>query len=179
MPTTPGGLPYPLGSDPVANGAQDIQDLAEAIDNRGKWTSYTPVLSSSGTQPSLGTGGTAVGKYIQINKFVHGYFNIQFGTSAITVGTGNYFVSLPVASARSTGAFWEQNVGTGTFGDNSTGTDYNMKFNFQSSTTLIAYYWTTFNGQLAALGAAAPVAIAVQDRITGFFTYEATTGGAA
>jgi hypothetical protein len=32
MPTTPGGLPYPSGTDPVANGAQDIQDLAEAVE---------------------------------------------------------------------------------------------------------------------------------------------------
>ena len=142
------------------------------------WTSYTPALTSSGTQPVLGTGSIASGKYVQINKFVHGYFNIQFGTAGITAGTGNYLISLPVPSSRTTGAFWEYNVGTGTFGDNSTGNDYMMKFNFNNATTMIAYYWGTFNGQLAALGAAAPVAIAVSDRISGFFTYEAATAAA-
>ena len=34
MPSTPIGLPYPNSSDPVANGAQDIQDLAEAVDSK-------------------------------------------------------------------------------------------------------------------------------------------------
>jgi len=144
-----------------------------------KWTSYTPALTSSGTQPVLGTGSSATGKYVQINKFVHGYFNIQFGTSGITAGTGNYLISLPVPSSRTTGAFWEYNVGTGTFGDNSLGTDFMLKFNFNNATTMIAYYWGTFNGQLAALGAAAPVGIETQDRISGFFTYEAATAGAA
>ena len=143
------------------------------------WTSYTPALSSSGTQPVLGTGSSATGKYVQINKFVFGYFNIQFGTSGITAGTGNYFVSLPVASSRTTGNFWEYNVGTGTFGDTSTANDYMVKFNFNNSTTLIAYYWATFNGQLSAIGAAAPVAIATQDRFSGFFAYEAATAAAA
>lgn len=32
--TTPGGLPYPLSSDPVAGGAAAIQALAEAVDSR-------------------------------------------------------------------------------------------------------------------------------------------------
>jgi hypothetical protein len=32
--TTPGGLPYPLSSDPVAGGAAAIQALAEAVDGR-------------------------------------------------------------------------------------------------------------------------------------------------
>jgi hypothetical protein len=38
MPTTTNGLPYPLGTDPVANGAQDIEDLAIATDDGlGMW----------------------------------------------------------------------------------------------------------------------------------------------
>jgi hypothetical protein len=143
------------------------------------WTSYTPALTSSGTQPVLGTASVATGKYVQINKFVYGYFNIQFGTSGITAGTGTYFISLPVPSARTTGTFWEYNLGTGTFGDNSTGNDYMVKFNFASATTLTAYYWTGFNSTLAGLGAAAPVAIAVSDRFSGFFCYEAATAAAA
>jgi hypothetical protein len=54
-----------------------------------------------------------------------------------------------------------------------------VKFNFNNATTMIAYYWTGFNSQLAALGAAAPVAIATEDRFSGFFFYEAATAGAA
>jgi hypothetical protein len=143
------------------------------------WTSYTPALTSSGTQPVLGTGSVATGKYVQINKFVYGYFNLQFGTAGITAGTGNYFISLPVASARTTGNFWEYNLGTGSFNDNSSANDFMVKFNFASATTMAAYYWSAFNSTLAGLGAAAPVAIATQDRFSGFFAYEAATAGAA
>jgi ribulose kinase len=47
MPTTPGGLPYPNSTDPVANGAQDIQDLAEAVDNNlGLWLVKTQTATS-------------------------------------------------------------------------------------------------------------------------------------
>jgi hypothetical protein len=48
MPTTPGGLPYPLGTDPVANGAQDIQDLAEAVDpGLGLWLVKTVTIGTT------------------------------------------------------------------------------------------------------------------------------------
>ena len=50
MPTTPAGLPYPSGTDPVANGAQDIQDLAEAVDpGLGLWLVKTQTFSSATT----------------------------------------------------------------------------------------------------------------------------------
>jgi hypothetical protein len=143
------------------------------------WTSYTPALTSSGNQPVLGAGSIANGKYVQINKFVYGYFNIAFGTSGITAGTGNYLISLPVPSARTTGAFWEYNVGTGTFGDQSGGLDFMVKFNFNDANTIIAYYWTSFNQQIAAVSATAPVTITTQDRFSGFFCYEAATSAAA
>jgi hypothetical protein len=48
MPTTTNGLPYPLGTDPVANGAQDIQDLAEAVDTKsGLWLVKKVIIGSS------------------------------------------------------------------------------------------------------------------------------------
>jgi hypothetical protein len=137
------------------------------------WETYTPALTSSGTQPVLGTGSEATGKYVRINKFVAGYFEIRFGTSGINAGTGNYFVSLPITAARSSGDFWELNLGMASFSDSSTGNDYYMKLNFASSTTMYLYYMGAFNGNLAALGAAAPVAMATSDRITGQFFYEA------
>jgi hypothetical protein len=153
--------------------------LASELNAPMAWTSYTPALTSSGTQPVLGTASVATGKYVQINKFVYGYFNIQFGTSGITAGTGTYFISLPVPSARTSGNFWEYNLGTGSFNDNSSANDFMLKFNFSSATTMAAYYWSAFNSTLAGLGAAAPVAIAASDRFSGFFAYEAATAGAA
>jgi hypothetical protein len=143
------------------------------------FTSYTPTLTGSVTNPTLGTGATAVGKYIQINKFVWGWFNIQAGVAGFSAGSGALLVSLPVAAARTTGAFWEYNIGTATFGDNSTGNDFMMKANFSGANKINFYYWGTFNGQLAEWSAANPVTFGTQDRVSGFFAYEAATAAAA
>jgi len=71
MPTTPAGLPYPLGSDPVANGAQDIQDLAEAVDpGLGLWRVTSCTASFTG-----GTAGTVS----------NGVVNVGTGNTTITV----------------------------------------------------------------------------------------------
>lgn len=48
MPETPSGLPYPAATDPVANGAADIQALAEAIDARTTWGLNFPASPSDG-----------------------------------------------------------------------------------------------------------------------------------
>lgn len=63
MPTTPGGLPYPLGSDPVANGAQDIQDLAEAVDpGLGLYLVTTCTATfAGGTAGSVSNGVVTIG----------------------------------------------------------------------------------------------------------------------
>jgi sugar (pentulose or hexulose) kinase len=59
MPTTPAGLPYPLGTDPVANGAQDIQDLAEAVDPGLGLYRVTP-SAVSGTGVTIDANGDVV-----------------------------------------------------------------------------------------------------------------------
>ena len=63
----------------------------------GAWTGYTPTLTASTTNPTLGTGGSASGRYSQIGKIVFGYGALIFGTSGVAAGTGTYYVSLPVA----------------------------------------------------------------------------------
>ncbi len=52
---TPSGLPYPASSDPVANGAANIQDLALAVDTRGPRLGWVGTVGAV-TLPS--TGGT-------------------------------------------------------------------------------------------------------------------------
>lgn len=82
----------------------------------GAWTSYTPTLTSSGTNPTLGSGSITVGKYkILGTDLVVAKFFIKFGTSGVSAGTGAYIVggwpaivddasgsgsALPVGSAR-------------------------------------------------------------------------------
>lgn len=64
----------------------------------GAWIPWTPVLSSSGTQPNLGSGGNfhQTGSYRKIGKGVEGWAVLQFGSSGAGAGTGNYRVSLPL-----------------------------------------------------------------------------------
>jgi hypothetical protein len=61
------------------------------------WNAFTPVFRSNGSNPSLGTGGTIVGRYRQqSDKSVQGTVNIVFGTSP-SAGTGTYLIDFPVA----------------------------------------------------------------------------------
>lgn len=61
------------------------------------YTAYTPVLTASTTNPTLGTGSVASGRYIRRGKEVSGHATIIFGTSGVAAGSGTYFISLPVA----------------------------------------------------------------------------------
>lgn len=62
------------------------------------WETWTPTLTASTTNPTLGTGSTAAGRYGRVNKTVFGQLTIQFGTSGTNAGVGFYFVSLPIAA---------------------------------------------------------------------------------
>lgn len=69
----------------------------EEVSVGGSWqsmgqTSYTPVLSSSGTQPNIGSG-QQLGTYQVVGKTLVGQAFISFNGGS--VGTGNYGISLP------------------------------------------------------------------------------------
>jgi len=61
----------------------------------GTWSTYTPSLTASITNPSLGTGFSASGHYAQIQDIVHVMVFIVFGSGA-SAGNGDYRVSLPI-----------------------------------------------------------------------------------
>lgn len=63
----------------------------------GTSTSYSPALTATTTNPTLGNS-TLAGQYVRIGDLV--YFRIQLTIgSTFTAGTGVYLLSLPVASA--------------------------------------------------------------------------------
>lgn len=66
----------------------------------GAWTAYTPTLTATTTNPTLGTGPTQSGRWSQFGKLVTGQASIIFGTSP-TAGSGTYLVLLPAAVASS------------------------------------------------------------------------------
>lgn len=80
---------------------------------------YTPVVTASTTNPTLGSGATAVAEYYFHNGdecTVRG--NVTFG-STMTAGSGQYFISLPPGvTVASTGILL---TGTAMLRDNSAG----------------------------------------------------------
>ncbi|GAA4098753.1 hypothetical protein [Actinomadura miaoliensis] len=62
------------------------------------WTSYTPALTATTTNPSLGVGSTRSGRYIREGRRVTVQVVCRFGSSGINVGSGFYEIALPVAA---------------------------------------------------------------------------------
>lgn len=67
----------------------------------GARTSYTPTLTASSSNPTLGSGSSRTGKYSKIGRQVDVDINIAFGSSGTAAGSGNYIISLPVTAAAS------------------------------------------------------------------------------
>ncbi|GAA4627261.1 hypothetical protein [Cellulomonas oligotrophica] len=92
------GLPYPSGPD-----ANDVpywmQAQAEALDTLlgAAWQSYTPVLTATTTDPSLGSGTNyvQVGRVLKVGRHVQYRGSLRFGASGAVGGAGTYRVSLP------------------------------------------------------------------------------------
>lgn len=69
-----------------------------------EWSAYTPTLTATVTNPTLGTGSTAVAAYKVVGRTVHWRGKIQFGTSGTAFGSGAYIISLPPGiTAKSSG----------------------------------------------------------------------------
>lgn len=130
------------------------------------WTSYTPTLTAVTENPTLGTGGTTVGAYIQIGKIVHFRAQITFGGAGRLVGTGVYRIALPVQAASGT-----QQVVAMQF--TCAGNDYRAIGQINASgQTIIAIRYGDGGTALAA-SSALPAAWANGDYFTATGTYEA------
>lgn len=84
----------------------------------GVWADYTPSLSSNtGATPTIGTGGTRLGRYCRIGKTIHVAVELTFGTSPTQPGD-EFRVSIPFTSTNATGmdqigpAYWTLDLGT-------------------------------------------------------------------
>jgi hypothetical protein len=60
------------------------------------WTTYTPILTGSTTNPVIGNG-SITGRYTNAGATIFGEIRIIAGTSGFTRGLGVYKVSLPTA----------------------------------------------------------------------------------
>lgn len=64
----------------------------------GAGTAYTPTLNATTTNPTLGTGNSVTGRYVQVGDLVFAHAEIIFGSSGTNAGSGQYSISLPVAA---------------------------------------------------------------------------------
>lgn len=143
-----------------------IEEYAVAVANEVAWTAWTPALTATTTNPTLGSGSQAVGRYIVRGKTVTGYGRITFGTSGVAAGSGQYLLSVPVSPLIDTVMPVH---GVATVYDSSAalfrlGAVYN-----NSTTTLRIAYDNSTN---LVIGDAAPWVWAASDAIFWEFTYE-------
>ena len=138
----------------------------------GEWTSYTPVLTATTTNPTLGTGATVIGSYARVQNLIIYNFLITFGTSGFVAGVGDYKVSLPV-TANAVSNYYQNSNGQTSFFDSSANTVYAANAWLGSTTTLSLLYLQTFNGILNTVSPTNPVVPAVNDAISGLVIYRA------
>jgi hypothetical protein len=131
------------------------------------WTSYTPALTASTTNPTLGTGSVVAGKYKQIGKTVFGWAKLQFGTSGVAAGSGVYRISLPVTAASAE----SQICGAGILQDSSANTAYTL-VPYIANTGYVELYQHQTSGATQVVFNDNPVVIAASDRLMINFTYE-------
>lgn len=94
-----GGIPVPLDTDPVGDGALSVRNLAAAIGD--PWTAYNPTWTAVTTNPTLGNG-TLVGAYRMIGKTMHFRIVLTVG-STTTLGNGAYMFGLPANAMTANG----------------------------------------------------------------------------
>lgn len=140
----------------------------ELVALAGARTTYTPALTAATTNPTLGTGGVITGRYTQVGKLVIGEFFIAFGSAGTSAGSGNYFVSLPVASVNllATPLGYANTL-------QGTGWGHQTLYVQSASTVQLVYPGTWPNGTLTNVSATTPAAWSTSHQIRGFFCYEA------
>ena len=156
--------PFPFTSGQVLTAAQ--------MNGIGEWTSYTPVLTASVTNPTLGTGSQQLGSFARIQNLIICRFYIAFGASGTNAGSGSYRVSLPV-NANPFGAFFSASSGQTSFFDSSANNIYFANGYIPASTYAAILVQNGFNTFMNDLTNAVPVIPAANDVISGYLIYQA------
>lgn len=149
---------FTAGAVLLASKLNDLRDALNAIGSQ--WTAYTPVITASTTDPTLGAT-VVTGRYRITGKTADVHVNITIGTGW-SGGAGLYRISLPTAVVPYiTNA--SNSIGTGTVRDVSPSV---------ATYLLGAYYVTTTSfsaivtGSTTPLSGVAPVTFASGDMIS-------------
>ena len=104
--TTSGSKPTP--NDGMLVWETDTENYVSYNASLGTWVvlgkmltaTYTPTLTATTTNPTLGSGGSASGRYTMYGgKFVTCRGTIAFGTSGTNAGSGQYLIALPFSAS--------------------------------------------------------------------------------
>jgi hypothetical protein len=138
---------------------------ASSLNAIGTYTTYTPVLTASVTNPVLGTGSFASGNYATINKICVGAGQIYFGSSGASAGSGEYKISLPLAGEGGSNV-----VGSGKLRDASAGfVAYLLSFAYDGTASRMGIQWGS--GNALNVTAASPITFGASDQISFNFVY--------
>ncbi len=184
------GLAKPSESEIAKNWAANTElnnDNLTIITNKMNipLTSYTPSLVASTSNPNIGTTGTRVGQYQDLEGFIVGCFIITFNGSGISAGSGDYGVTLPAvadgtfhfaAASLSAAAGATTVLGEGYFNDSSavaTSGAVALELVTNSGVSYVRMLTQTYSGKGSrAVNSAAPAVPAAGDSILGNFYYK-------
>ena len=148
----------------AANFNSDVRDFGRAFSDA--WTSYTPTLTASTTNP---TNWTQTGYYMRAGKLVIAKFKLTAGAS-VTAGSGTYRVALPV-NANTTipfGPCFAYAL------DASASSIVRPHISIDNTAYVVLYYPATWpSGTNTAVASATPYTWASGDAIGGALIYEA------
>lgn len=139
---------------------------------RARWRAFTPLLESTGTDPTMGTGAGQEGRWIRVGNLVVYTFNITFGTGG-GGGTGTYQLVTPVPwHGFYSNTIW--NLGTVTMQDVSTGDLWTGIVRIGTASNYLTIMTTSgTTGSSANMTPTFPFTWAVSDRFGGTVTYMA------
>lgn len=104
-----------VGSVPVWNGTAWVKptgtpDGTKFLRDDGSWQSviptwanWTPTLTGSVGNPTLGAGATQIGRYFQFGKLVVAAGRVTMGGAGFVNGSGDVRISLPIPGASTSG----------------------------------------------------------------------------
>jgi hypothetical protein len=136
---------------------------------------YTPTLQATTTNPTLGSGSTAAGRWWRSGHWIEGFARFEFGTS-MNAGSGTYYISVPfppdvaLMGSSSTGGDAHR-CAFGRVRDLGTGANSNTvvgQFRTEGGTE---YLWFSINASNNAVAHDTPVPWATGDLISIQFGY--------
>lgn len=162
---------------PTFNGwAFQNGENCDTIDSLFRHTNATYTLNWQGdtTDPVLGAGGIAEGKFLRLwPKLVIGYFRINTGGAGFSAGSGFYTIDFPVAPDPELLTFNDSfNCGKAILGESgapATSGNFTVMYRISSSAGVLrpssGGVWDPTN----------PITLQQNDRISGYFMYPTET----